>query len=91
MKGTFKKTVKKKIYVKDLYQEALKRAPASPYLHFFRVSGAQKVLRLINTLRIQLITCWGVSLWEELDDLQDDPHDDPQDDPAGISRVAETY
>ena len=24
-----------------------------------RVSGAQKVLRLINTLRIQLITFWG--------------------------------
>ena len=52
-----------------------------------RVSGAQKVLRVINTLRVQLITFGGVSLWEKMDD----PQDDPQDDPAGISRVAETY
>ena len=47
-----------------------------------RVSGTQKVLCLINTLYVQLITCWGVSLWEKMDD----PQDDPQDDPAGISR-----
>ena len=59
-----------------------------------RVSGAQKVLRLINSLRVQLIICWGVSLWGKMDDRHDDPpddpQDDPQDDPAGISRVAET-
>ena len=27
-----------------------------------KVSGAQKVLRLMNTLYVQLITFWGVSL-----------------------------
>ena len=41
-----------------------------------RVSGAQKVLRLIKNLHVQLITFWGVSLWEEMDDPQDDPQDE---------------
>ena len=40
-----------------------------------RVSGAQKVLRLINTAYVQLITFWGVSLGEKMDDPQDDPQD----------------
>ena len=47
-----------------------------------RVSGAQKVLRLINTLYVQLNTFLGVSFWEKMDD----PQDDPQDGAAGISR-----
>ena len=40
------------------------------------------MLRLINTLYVQLITFWGVSFWEKMDD----PQDDPQDGAAGISR-----
>ena len=47
-----------------------------------RVSGAQQMLCLINTLYVQLTFLGGVSLWEKMDDAQDDP----QDDPAGISR-----
>ena len=47
-----------------------------------RVSGAQTMLRLINTLYVQLITFWGVSFWEKMDD----PQDDPQNGAAGISR-----
>ena len=47
-----------------------------------RVSGAQKMLRLVNTLYLQLITLLGVSFWEKMDD----PQDDPQDGAAGISR-----
>ena len=46
-----------------------------------RVSGAQKVLRLNNTLHVQLITFWG-SRFERKWMI---PKNDPQDDPAGIS------